>query len=123
MPYTRPVNRFLAAFIVAGIIALTVLLMVSISHTDSGRDAAKAAERAAQLVQQNTDRTECIRQISNELDHAHWLLVGEAFNTNTRAETQHVGDQLASLPLVVDVANGGGTILGVHFDKCPPAPS
>lgn len=123
MPYRRPVNIFLSGFIVIGICALFVIAMISISHTDSGRDAARAAEQNTRIAQQNTARTECIRAISNELDHARWSLVWQAFAAQSREVTNEIGNVGRHLPQPIDVANDGGDILNKHFARCPAAPT
>lgn len=79
------------------------------------------------IAEQNTRRTECIREISNELDRARWYLIGKEFESigspNANATTLQVGHELASLPIPQDVAANGGDILGIKFKACPPAPT
>lgn len=114
--FSRPrLNAALSVFIVIGIVVLVGFALVTLSHTDAARENTR-------VTRQTSDRTECIRAISNELDHAHWSLVADAFNAQSQARTREIGLTLKDLPLVIDVANEGGSILGKQFEPCPPAP-
>ncbi len=111
-----------ATVVVVGILSLGALSIIGNGKSESSRRAAVAAETATRVVQQNTARTECIRGIAASLDHARWALVGRAFNTTTREQSHAIGMQLNNLPLITDLAERGGKILGEPVDSCPPVP-
>ncbi len=119
-------SKLWAWVVIVGILILGALSLTGNGKSEAAKRAAVAAEANTRIAQQNTDRTECIRALSNEIDHAHWYLIGLEFesidNGTGRTQTPKIGRQIAALPLTQDVANFGGVILGKRFAKCPPAP-
>lgn len=117
-------DRPLIAIVIIGLLMLGGIGISAATYgkSDSGARAARAAEANTRIVQQNTARTECIRGINAELDHAHWDLIGRAFNATSPADARTIGAQLTNLPLITELAEHGGRILKEHVDSCPPAP-
>lgn len=117
-------DRPLIAIVILGLLIIGAIGVSAATYgrSDSGAKAATAAEQNTHIAQQNSDRTECIRGISAVLDHAHWELVGDAFNASTPAAAQAIGEKFTNLPLITDLEASGGFILKVHVDRCPPAP-
>lgn len=116
-------SRSWAVIVIVGICILGALSISGNGKVDSAKRAAVAAEDNTRIAQENSDRTECIRGINAELDHAHWVLVGQAFNARSPAEARLIGRHFVNLPLITDLTAHGGLILKVHVDRCPPAPS
>jgi hypothetical protein len=114
-------SKFFITIAIVGVCVLGGLSIAGNSKSESAKRAAIAAEANTRIVQQNTARTECIRGIAAELDHGRWALVGQAFNATSRADAQRIGALLSGLPLITDLADHGGAILGERVGACPPA--
>lgn len=121
-------DRPLIAIVILGLLIIGAIGVSAATYgrSDSSAKAATAAEANTHIAQQNTDRTECIRGISAVLDHAHWELVGEAFNATTPDAARAIGRKFTDLPLLTELAAHGGAIVAnqrVRVDACPPPPT
>lgn len=120
---TRASTKVWASVVIAGLLVLAFLAVIGNTKSDGARRAATAAEANTRIAQESSVRTECIRGIAAELDHARWALVGQAFNATSREDAHRIGALLNGLPLITDLANQGGALLDERVDKCPPPPT
>lgn len=114
----------LTSFLLVALIVITIGLQIQVQSRN--KDIRTVNTATAELrtivgtVNTSTTRTECIRAASAALEAARWHTIAELVSATSREQARTLGEQLKSLPNLIDLAATGGVVNGERVEACPP---